>query len=191
VPGGLLLVAEPADRVSARTLHQFSNDLLNSLPGFEILAPCPNNRRGSCPALFNERDWCHEDRPHQFSQELIHASKKLGHIKDSLKMSYLVCQKKDTTEEDFPGKFETKADTSWKMISDMTHERGLSKSTFCNGQEWVTYRLLKRHKTSGNAGFFRIKKGQTIKMVFPSSPEKKGDVFDIPAETTISLLQTP
>jgi len=191
VAGGIVLIAEPADRISARKLHQFSNDLLKNLPEFEILAPCPNSRRGNCPALLDEGDWCHEDRPHQFSQELIRTSKRLGHIKDSLKMSYLVCQKKSVLKTDFPEHNLTYGETTWKMISEMTHERGLSKSTFCNGKEWITYRLLKRHKSPENNVFFRIKKGQAIKIGLSAPPEKKGDLYDIPEGTTISRLQTP
>ncbi len=183
--GGILLIAEPADRISSRKLHQFSNDLLDTLPGFEILAPCPNNRRGKCPALFDESDWCHEDRPHRFSQELLHAAKRLGHIKDSLKMSYLICQKKDFPESGLPEKKITKSDEAWKMISDMIHERGLSKSTFCNGNEWMTYRLLKRYKFSGNDSFFRLKKGQTVQIKLSGKPEKKGDAFNIPEGTAV------
>ncbi len=186
--GGILLIAEPADRFSSRTLHQFSNHLLDFLPDFQILAPCPNNRRGDCPALLDERDWCHEDRPQKFSQELIHASKRLGHIKDSLKMSYLVCQKKASLETDLSMESGKKDVDAWKMISDMTHERGLSQSTFCNGREWIPFRMLKRHKSPANDSFFRLKKGQTIKMELSSSPQKKGDFFDITGGTAISLF---
>lgn len=191
VPGGLLIIAEPADRISSRKLHQFSNDLLVGLPGFMILGPCPNNRKGNCPALENENDWCHEDRPHQFSSELIHLSKRLGHIKDSLKMSYLICQKTEVPAAPHPEPLETEYSTMWKMISEMTHERGLSKSTFCDGIEWNTYRLLKRHKAPENSSFFHLKKGQVVKMKFSADPEKKGDVLDIPKGTVVFFQAPP
>jgi len=187
VSEGILLIAEPADRISSRKLHQFSDHLLEYLPGFKILAPCPNNRREGCPALFNEKDWCHEDRPHQFSQELIHKAKKLGHIKDSLKMSYLICQKTDC----HPGLSEasrSKTELIFRMISDMTHERGLSKSVFCNGHEWTNYRLLKRYKFSENNAFFSLKKGQMIKLIVSKEPEKKGESFNLPEGTVVQPI---
>jgi len=186
-PGGILLIAEPADRLSSRKLHQFSNDLLEHLPEFRILAPCPNNRREGCPALLNEKDWCHEDRPHQFSQELIQKAKKLGHIKDSLKMSYLICQKIGL-QSALPQTNTSKTELTLRMISDMTHERGLSKSVFCNGHEWTKYRLLKRHKLSENNSFFSLRKGQMVHLILPKEPEKKGEAFELPKETVVQPL---
>jgi ribosomal protein RSM22 (predicted rRNA methylase) len=59
-PEGLLLVVEPALRVTARRLQAVRAELLAG-GGVHVRAPCPHD--GPCPLLQRETDWCHEDLP--------------------------------------------------------------------------------------------------------------------------------
>lgn len=182
---GLLVIAEPADRQSSRLLHQFSDDLLRSFPSYRILAPCPNDRRSTCPALNNASDWCHEDRPHRYSDKLRETAKTLGHIKDSLKMSYLICQKQTSRTQEIPPPHHSYPHTRYKMVADMSHERGLSRSVFCDGSRWISYRLLRRYKNEENRDFFHLRKGQYVTISFSNPPALKGTAFDIPPGSVI------
>jgi SAM-dependent methyltransferase len=60
-----VLLVEPGSRAGSRALSALRDDLLGA---FHVLAPCPH--AGRCPALANDRDWCHffaAPPPHVFT----------------------------------------------------------------------------------------------------------------------------
>jgi SAM-dependent methyltransferase len=60
-PDGLLVVVEPALRERTRHLHAVRDRLLATTPDAHVVYPCLHDE--PCPALWNEREWCHEDLP--------------------------------------------------------------------------------------------------------------------------------
>ena len=60
-PEGLLVVVEPASRERTRHLHAVRDRLLETMPHAHVVYPCLHDE--ACPALWNEREWCHEDLP--------------------------------------------------------------------------------------------------------------------------------
>jgi len=55
---GLLLVVEPALKVTSRRLQQV-REALRAEAGLFVVAPCPHAE--ACPLLTRAEDWCHED----------------------------------------------------------------------------------------------------------------------------------
>ena len=60
-PEGLLVIVEPALRERTRHLHAVRDRLLATTPEAHVVYPCLHDE--PCPALWNEREWCHEDLP--------------------------------------------------------------------------------------------------------------------------------
>ncbi|MHB1285842.1 MAG: small ribosomal subunit Rsm22 family protein [Leptospirales bacterium] len=157
-PGGVMILTEPADRVSSRNLLNIRDLLLDHLQDLHILAPCPNFRDAACPALLNEKDWCHEDRPFHFSPEVHSMASSVGHIKDALKMSYLIGVR-------FPNRPLSQASqghSTLRLVSELKNERGLGWGIFCNGEERKKIRILTRHRNERNKSFWSLHRGEEI-----------------------------
>ncbi|HWN69048.1 MAG TPA: small ribosomal subunit Rsm22 family protein, partial [Haliangium sp.] len=65
-PAGSLIIIEPALRETARALHEL-RDFAVTQTGAHVFAPCVR-QAAPCPALADEDDWCHEDRPVQLPE---------------------------------------------------------------------------------------------------------------------------
>lgn len=86
VPGGALVVVEPALRERTRHLHRV-RDAMASL-GAVVFAPCLHD--APCPALAREKDWCHEDLPVDLPSWLGPVARAAGLRREGLTFSYLV-----------------------------------------------------------------------------------------------------
>ena len=153
-PGGMMVLVEPADRRSSRSLLSLGDDLMRLCPDLRVEAPCPNDRKGPCPALDDPGDWCHEDRPVTFSSALTRTAASLGHVKDSLKMTYLLLVRRGRVDgEDLP---------SLRLVSPLHKEKGMSWGLFCDGRALIRLRLLNRNRHDGSKAFGRLRRGDTI-----------------------------
>jgi SAM-dependent methyltransferase len=150
--GGVLLLVEPADRRASRALLRLGDQLRAIRSDLRIVAPCPNGRTGTCPALRDIDNWCHEDRPARFSGDLRRSALMLGHVKDALKMSYLMFLKGTLTP----------LVPSLRLVSTLKKEKGLVWGVFCQGEDLVRIRLLKRDRSDSTRPFTRLKKGDSI-----------------------------
>ncbi len=157
-PGGVMILAEPADRVSSRNLLNIRDLLLDHLQDLHILAPCPNFRDAACPALLNEKDWCHEDRPFHFSPEVHSMASSVGHIKDALKMSYLI----GIRSPNRPLSHSSQEHSTLRLVSELKNERGLGWGIFCDGEERKKVRILTRHRNEVNKSFWSLHRGEEI-----------------------------
>jgi ribosomal protein RSM22 (predicted rRNA methylase) len=83
---GSCILVEPALQGTSRDLLLLREMLREQ--GFTVYAPCL--RQGSCPALLNPKDWCHEDIPWEAPPLIRSLDKLTGLRKDALKFSYLV-----------------------------------------------------------------------------------------------------
>ncbi len=180
--GGLLLLAEPADRISSRKLLETRDALLGRLSGkIQILAPCPNKKNAPCPALRDERDWCHEDRPFAFPPEILLQARSMGHIRDSLKMTYLIAQK--SVEDSVPQ--DSGDSPSLRLVSEIRKERGMVWGIFCDGEERHRIRLLLRHKNEKNRFFPELSRGEEIRIGPLEKLARRGPFLDLSPEDRI------
>lgn len=184
--GGLLILAEPADRLSSRTLLSVRDALISSFPGlFRILSPCPNGQDAPCPALRDERDWCHEDRAFIFSREILELSRTVGHVRDALKMTYLIAQK---TAQPSPPPTGTPDRTALRLVSELKKERGMAWGIFCDGRERHRIRLLLRHKNDKNRLFLELSRGDGIWAHPPGNLPRRGPFLDLSSEDRIERI---
>lgn len=186
VDGGLLILAEPADRLSSRTLLSVRDALISSFPGlFRILSPCPNGQNAPCPALRDERDWCHEDRPFNFSREILEMARTVGHVRDALKMTYLIAQK---TAQPSTVPAGTPDRTVLRLVSELKKERGMAWGIFCDGKERYRIRLLLRHKNDRNRLFLELSRGDGIWTILPAQLPRHGPFLDLSSEDRIERI---
>ena len=184
-PGGILLLVEPADKRSSRTLLSLGDLLLSRHFPLTLLAPCPGGRTASCPALAHPDDWCHEDRPADFSETLLKMADSLGHIKDALKMTYLLFGQDGAP---FP--------SALRLVSPLHKEKGFFSGDFCDGNHWWRIRLLNRNRSDLTRSFTRLHRGETIgtPLVLPlksGSPRDRRGAMDWPKELPVIRLAHP
>jgi hypothetical protein len=181
-PGGGLIWIEPADRISSRRLLTLRDRMIAIHPEFVVLAPCPNLRNSPCPALKTDKDWCHEDRPYAFPDEVRRLAQTVGHIKDSLKMTYMIAMKR---HGDFP--FRTLEKPVWRLVSELREETGLAWGIFCDGTERRRVRLLKRFKNEGNKAFCTLGRGDTILPPPENQMDARNGFWDLFPQAEIRL----
>ncbi len=178
-PEGLILLVEPADKRSSRSLLALGDRLLERNPGLVLLAPCPGGRKTPCPALSDPDNWCHEDRPAGFSGELLRTAEALGHVKDALKMTYLLFSKGASPQR-----------PSLRLVSPLHREKGLFWGDFCDGRDWAKVRLLTRNKGDLTRDFPRLRRGESIAP--PAAwPLGKPALFDWPKDLAVVRLAHP
>lgn len=185
-PGGIMILAEPADRISSRNLLQFRDALLTRLKDLHILSPCPNLRDAGCPALINEKDWCHEDQPFAFSPEIHSQAASVGHIKDALKMTYLIGIRSGSVPHSQSG---TKS--TLRLVSELRQERGLAWGIFCDGKDRQKIRLLTRHRNNLNETFLSLERGDEIVQPEKDQVVARSGFLDLLPDTTIERCGNP
>jgi hypothetical protein len=90
---GSLVIVEPALRDRTRHLHRVRDSLASQ--GTVVFAPCLHGAH--CPALADERDWCHEDLPVDLPAWLRPVARAAGLRHEGLTFSYLVLRKDGRT----------------------------------------------------------------------------------------------
>lgn len=130
--GGRLLLIEPALRETTRPLLRLRDHALRS--GWSVQVPC--YRQGECPALTNEKDWCHHDLPWQRPSFIAMLDESMGNVKKSLKFSGIalrqgtepVATAADTISSARAGGIER-----LRVVSEMFVEKG-RRSCYCCGE---------------------------------------------------------
>ena len=185
LPGGVLLLVEPADKRSSRALLSLGDLLLSRHFPMTLLAPCPGGRTAPCPALAHPDDWCHEDRPADFSETLLKLAESVGHIKDALKMSYLLF-----------GQEGTALPPALRLVSPLHKEKGFFSGDFCDGKNWWRIRLLNRNRSDLTRSFTRLHRGETIEessvgTLASGSPRDGRGALDWPKDLPVIRLAHP
>jgi hypothetical protein len=93
-PSGSLVVVEPALRERTRHLHRVRDALL-AKAGAAVFAPCTHAE--GCPALADERDWCHENLRIDLPPWLVPVARAAGLRYEGLTFSYVVLRKDGAT----------------------------------------------------------------------------------------------
>lgn len=173
--GGTVLVLEPALRDTSRALLKV-RDLLVAR-GYAVRAPCLF--RGPCPALVKATDWCHAERRWEMppAVEQIARAAQLG--KEALKMSYLaLAPKGEAWRQPPPGRL-------FRIVSEPLEGKGRLRYMGCGPEGRVGLALQEKHRTDDNEGFFRLQRGDVIRV---DETEERGDGFALNQRSKVEVL---
>lgn len=148
--GGTLLILEPALRETTRELHR----LRDGLEGWTVAAPCV--RRGPCPMLEGERDWCHEEEKASLPPALVAVAKDAGLRGDRLRYSYLTLRRDGRSLIDRAG------EGAWRVVSQSLKTKGKLELFGCGAAGRVRFMRLDRHDSEANAAFGDGRRGQIL-----------------------------
>jgi ribosomal protein RSM22 (predicted rRNA methylase) len=146
---GVVLIVEPALRETTRALHRL-RDALIADQRCTVLAPC-TRRVAPCPALADERDWCHDRRPVALPTRTNQLAQVTGLRDGELTMSYLAL-----TSSAVP------ASEAVRVVDDPRGEKGKHTLVACGPAGWTPLRMLRRHRAPANRGFERARRGDLL-----------------------------
>jgi len=149
---GSCIIIEPALRETSREMLKVRDGLL--MHGFRIFSPCLFG--GSCPALTNPRDWCHEEIPWRTPDYIKEIDTLIGLRKDSLKFSYLVLRK------DTCSLLDVQDTPAFRIVSEPLISKGKLEFYICGpyGRRLIT--RLDKDKTIQNQLFETMQRGNVI-----------------------------
>ena len=142
---GSVVIIEPALRETSRAALEFRDALLAS--GWTVFAPC--FRQGRCPALDDERDWCHHDLPWRRPAWMQVIDDRIGHLKLSLKFTYLVLNRHGETLLDSL----RPAMTPFRVVSERFDEKGRTRAILCGEEGRRPFLLNTRDAGASNDAF--------------------------------------
>ena len=151
---GCVIIIEPALCSTSREMLMVRDGLLKE--GFHVYSPCLMNE--PCPALINQKDWCHEDIPWEPPALIKEVDKLTGLRKDSLKFSYLVMRKDKLSIRDIYGS------KSFRVVSEPLISKGKTEFYVCGvGGRRLVVRLDK-NKTLLNESFHKFQRGEIVSL---------------------------
>jgi ribosomal protein RSM22 (predicted rRNA methylase) len=175
VPGGSLVVIEPALRDTSRALLRV-RDLLVAR-GFAVRAPCLF--RGPCPALSKESDWCHAERPVDPPPLVAEIGKAAGLRREAVKMSYLVLAAPgEGWAEPPPGRV-------FRIVSEPLAGKGRRRYMACGPEGRMGLALQEKHLGDGNRRFERLLRGDVVEI---TEVEARGDGLRLGARSEVRVL---
>ncbi|MBE0643796.1 MAG: class I SAM-dependent methyltransferase [Bacteroidetes bacterium] len=152
-PGGAMVLIEPALRTTSRTLLQLRDHAVTQ--GWSVIAPC--FRQGCCPALVNEKDWCHHDVPWERPPFIAWIDEEIGNIKRSLKFSTLVLSRDTTAVQG-----DSAGGTLQRVVSEMFVEKGRTWCFCCGVQGRRVYQRNHRDRSELNGAFDNLQRYDAI-----------------------------
>jgi SAM-dependent methyltransferase len=159
-PDGALIALEPALKQSARELMQV-RDLLVAARESEragppfVFAPCV--RRGPCPMLAGERDWCHEALDFALPAPLADVAQRAGLRYQGLSYAALVL-----TNE--PRALPAGTGERYRVVSDRLRSKGKLELFGCGEPGYVRLTRLDRDASAGNTTFEELKRGDIAEL---------------------------
>ncbi len=177
---GYALLIEPALRETARNLQAFRDRMLSK--GWTIYSPCCTLI--PCPLLHDPGDWCHHDIPWERPVYMALMDEMIGHIKKSLKFTYIILTKKNRTLINYisPGK---NRKNIYRIVSELFDEKGRYRAIACNDTGKTEFQKNKRNKTVCNEAFGRLRRYNLVEIKNPI-PGKR--YLNITPETSVDIL---
>ncbi|HOJ05331.1 MAG TPA: small ribosomal subunit Rsm22 family protein [Bacteroidota bacterium] len=155
-PDARVLLLEPALRHSSRRLLRLRDVAVRE--GWAVFAPCL--RQQHCPALADERDWCHADVPWERPAWYADMDEALGNVKRSLKFSYLTLSLDGATlEGQLPRIAMPEAGGSAvhaRVVSELVDEKGRYRCFLCDARGRLACQINKRDLGDSNGDFARL-----------------------------------
>lgn len=152
---GALILIEPALRETSRALHELRDALLTARAA-HVFAPCTRTA-APCPALADERDWCHEDRPFTPPPRLAQLIRATGLRRDGLKFAYLTLRRDATPLVAAPPHAR-----ALRVVSDALDQKGTIERILCGDAGRTRRRLLRRDRNHANCAFGDARRGDVI-----------------------------
>jgi ribosomal protein RSM22 (predicted rRNA methylase) len=150
---GSLIIIEPALRETTRALHEL-RDFVMAQAGAHVFAPCVR-QSAPCPALENERDWCHEDRPVRLPERTAKLAATTGLRSHGLKFAYLVLRHDGE-------RLVAEADRAGRVVSQPRKSKGKRECYVCSEEGRSIVRILKRNRSGVNRDFERARRGDVV-----------------------------
>lgn len=150
---GSIIMIEPAlKELSQKALHFRDESIGHSL--FPIF-PCIQTleKPSLCPAL-RDNDWCHQTRSIDQDKWISGIDRHTGFLKDDIRYTGIIFSRHKKIDDA----------NSWRVVSDMMGEKGLSKAYLCHDDSRVLARRLDKNKSDSNSKWSRLKKGDMIKL---------------------------
>jgi ribosomal protein RSM22 (predicted rRNA methylase) len=174
---GAVIIIEPALRDIARQLHELRDWMIEHRIA-HVLAPC-TRRVAPCPALADESDWCHEDRPTALPARTARLAAATGLRAHGLKFAYLVLRRAPP-----PGplglglgiapELAGQGVQALRMVSQPRKSKGKRECYVCSDAGRSSLRLLRRNATEDNLALERAQRGDVL--VAPAELAGGGDV---------------
>jgi ribosomal protein RSM22 (predicted rRNA methylase) len=152
-PRGALILIEPALRQTARDLHRLRDQVIAEELA-TVFSPC-TRQRGGCPALTEERDWCHEDRSAALPPRTAELAAATGLREHGLKFAYLVLRRDGES-------IAPESATAWRVVSQPRRLKGQRECFACGAPGRVRLRLLHRDRTPRNRAFEEAARGDLL-----------------------------
>jgi ribosomal protein RSM22 (predicted rRNA methylase) len=151
-PDGNCIIIEPALRETSRELLEVRDGLLEQ--GFYIFSPCLTSTR--CPALQNQKDWCHEDIPWEPPALIKEIDRLTGLRKDSLKFSYVVFRRDSRSLPDMFGP------DAFRVVSEPLITKGKIEFYLCGLQGRKLVTRLDKDRSPLNVHFEKLNRGAIV-----------------------------
>ncbi len=173
--GGWAILIEPALRATSRRLLEFRDHAVRE--GWSVYSPC--FRQSDCPALVNEQDWCHHDAPWERPAFIAQLDAMLGHVKLSLKFSYIVLNRRGSNLRQF-----IDIEHPRRVVSELALEKGRSWCFVCNEEGRFRCRQNTRDITPSNEEFVNLSRYDTVGI---DGAEPSGNELRITPTTRVRL----
>ena len=158
VPGGAIVVVEPALRPVARALHAARDALVERGCAPFVFAPCLGAPR--CPMLRNARDWCHVDVPLRLPEPLAAIARAAGLREERLTYSYLTLRNEPGDASSALHRTEARAHAvRHRLVSAALGSKGKTERFGCGTDGLVRLTRLDRHASESNAPFSSLERG--------------------------------
>jgi SAM-dependent methyltransferase len=170
-PDGAIVVIEPALRETTRALMALRDEIAGT--SLSIFAPCV--RRGPCPMLASERDWCHAEIALGLPPPLVAIARAAGLRYERLTFSYLTLRR---------DRAELAADHGpvvGRIVSEPLVSKGKRELVACTEGGLVRIRRLDRRRSGSNGAFDDLARGDVVS--WDGEP-------DLAAESSIARLET-
>ncbi len=153
-PRGAVVIVEPALRDTTRALHRL-RDRLVAAGDAHVFAPC--TRQGPCPALDDERDWCHEDRPFRPPPRLHSLMTRTGLRGATLKFAYLTLRRQDDPLVVVPA-----GRRALRVVSGTLDSKGTVERLVCGPRGRARLRFLTRARTDALRTLSASRRGDVL-----------------------------
>lgn len=150
---GSIIMIEPALRELSQKALRFRDEGINH--GLFPIFPCIQTieKPSSCPAL-RDNDWCHQTHSIDQDKWISGIDKHTGFLKDDIRYTGIIFSKQKSINDA----------NSWRIVSDMMGEKGLSRVYLCHDDSRILARRLDKNKSDTNSVWSKLKKGDMIKL---------------------------
>ena len=157
-PAGVAIVVEPALRTTTRALHAVRDAVIADGVA-TVLAPC-TRRAAPCPALADDRDWCHDHRPAELPPRARQLATVTGLRDGDATFTFLALCRPAAAPPPL---------AAARVVDDPHAQKGKVELTACSADGWVAVRLLRRHRAPANRAVERAHRGDLLVLPRPAT----------------------